>query len=693
MPRPLLALLAALLAVGVALAVPPPAAQADDGDLTVELTSVSPAVLTSGDDLVVSGRITNTTDAELPAPNVRLLMQKHVPGSVEALQDWVDGSSILNVAALTGWNAATEDGDDIPAGGSVPFTIEISTDGTFDQFSAWGPRGIEIDAASGTAAGSARTTLLWYPSEPPIASPAEITVLVPLTPTAQEWATATDEGVAVGEVAAPRLLEVLDAVGPDASLAVDPALLDDDPPGAATAARTAPETDETTAPPEEDESGDAVGEDETGSADDDTTTTTEPALDRLIDRLQQTDSRHDLIGLGYADADLTALSATGGEDLWQDGTARAEELFDEAGLTVEQVSWPPGSLSAGALGTLAGGDTEAVVLDADDVTGVEATGSRATVASPEGPLDALLADDGLGEALTTTAMSGAQATQQALALSAVMTRALPLGAAGFLVALPRDVAADGLGQLGDRTSALLEAPWLEPANLRSLLGRTDASGVLLEMPETIEQEDAVTASDIDSLLAAREVVEAYAEAAGPEIREAHEPGMLQPLSATLSLEPELRARLLGDSASATEQLGSSIRVESGSDVLLISEGGSMPIAITNTLSVPAQVYVQLVPEQTRVQATEVPQATLPPGETTTVRVPITAVANGDVTIDVRVLASRGGQDLAPPASFSVRVRAGWENIGTGIVAGLLSIAFVIGLIRTIRRGGRRAAAR
>src|SRR5690606_19619627 len=99
------------------------------------------------------------------------------------------------------------------------------------QLSAWGPRGVEIQARSAGLEGAARTTMLWFPTDPAVRTPAELALLVPLTPTAQEWAEAVELQVPVLEVAAPRLLDVLDAVGLDASLAIDPALLEQVPPG------------------------------------------------------------------------------------------------------------------------------------------------------------------------------------------------------------------------------------------------------------------------------------------------------------------------------------------------------------------------------------------------------------------------------------------------------------------------------
>ena len=90
--RGILAILAMMLGLVVAL-VPLSSARADDGDLEVEITDVAPAVVTTGDDLVISGRIHNRTGDELEAPAVRLLLQLHVPSSAETLASWLDGTS------------------------------------------------------------------------------------------------------------------------------------------------------------------------------------------------------------------------------------------------------------------------------------------------------------------------------------------------------------------------------------------------------------------------------------------------------------------------------------------------------------------------------------------------------------------------------------------------------------------------
>lgn len=645
-------------------------AHADDVGLRVDIDDVSPAVLQTDDTLVVTGRVVNTTAEEVGRPQVRLLMQRHVPAGTDALAEWFDGTSVLNVRALTGWNLVASE-DPLPVGGSVPFRIELPTTGTFDQFSAWGPRGIEVQASAGAPAfATARTTLLWYPGGPDAPSPVEQTMLAPLTPTAQEWRTALSEQLPVGEVAAERLLAVLDAVGPTTSLAVDPVLLESRAPGAVSTA----------------DLGAAAPGPGTAQAE-------------LIARLAQTDNRRDLIGLAYADADLAAIAAVDvsaaaeddGAQLWRSGVDRGRMLFAEAGLTVENVTWPAGELTSAGVDLLAASDTEAVVIDSGAVAATEAAPTLARVTTDRGTVEALVADERLGSALVSPAAgSGAAARQATLALSAVLMRELPITAGGVLVVLPRDLGAGDLEETASRVEALTSAPWLETTNMRSLLGRTGTGGVTLDLPQDPGPDGGLSPSVVREVADGQALVTAYGEAAGGVLVDAYAPMLLGTLSATFAGQADVRSAMLDAATASMAELAGSIRIAPGSDVLLISEASAMPVTLTNDLPVPADVYVELAPQQSWLQARQVPVETLAPGESTTVRIPITAVANGNVNVEVHVLPEAGGRDLAEPATFAVRVRADWETIGTAVVAGLLTIAFVIGLVRTIRRGGRKA---
>ena len=118
-------------------------------------------------------------------------------------------------------------------------------------------------------------------------------------------------------------------------------------------------------------------------------------------------------------------------------------------------------------------------------------------------------------------------------------------------------------------------------------------------------------------------------------------------------------------------------------MLLINHSGDLPVTVANDLPVPARVQVELRPQDPRLRAGDPVEAVLEPGTVTTVRVPVEAVANGNVDLEVQVLTAEG-EPVGQGASFMVRVRADWEDIGTAVVAELLSVGFVIGMVRTIR---------
>ncbi|MFV0426135.1 MAG: DUF6049 family protein [Beutenbergiaceae bacterium] len=647
--RPMAAAVIALLVV-LGMATPPASYGATEPALRIELTDVSPAVLRTADELTITGVVVNSTDTDLSA-QVRLRMQRHVPVGRSALNEWNAGTSDANVLALTGWNPVTSV---VPAGGSAPFTIVLPTDGTFETQSEWGPRGIEIQARSGEIETAERTSLLWYPTEVPLQAAAEVALLVPMTPTLDEWQQAMTQQLPVGEVAAPRLLELIEVVGPQASLAIDPILLDGAIPG-------------------------LPHDDGTGSLAD--------SHLQLIEQLADPRTHRDLIALGYADPALSTVASLEAEPLWLEAQQHGQELLAEAGLRIEDMAWPAGAVSAGALAILARRSTDAVILDQDNLTTSIATEPHAVATAGSISVDALIADTGLSAALIDPT-TGVQARQATLALSAVATRGLPSEPAGFLLTLPRDTTGIDLAQLGSQIEAFNSAPWLEPASLRALLGRS-ATGPSIALPTLEPEPGSLGQEQLTELQAHRELLASYAQAAGTTVTNQYLPGMLMPLSATLNADPAMREQLLEATAASAQELESSISVAAGSDVLLISGTGSMPITITNELPAPASVYIELVPTGAQLQVPEIPRVELPAESSTTVRIPINAVGNGNVPVNVRILPSVNGEDLAPPTSFAVRVRADWENIGTAIIAALLGVAFIVGLVRTIRRGVRR----
>ncbi len=130
-----------------------------------------------------------------------------------------------------------------------------------------------------------------------------------------------------------------------------------------------------------------------------------------------------------------------------------------------------------------------------------------------------------------------------------------------------------------------------------------------------------------------------------------------------------------------------IQAES-TQITLINSSASLPFTITSQADVPLEVQVELVTSDPRLQAQNSVSVTLNPHSSTTVEIPVTAVGNADVTVQINVTSSNG-VTLDQSSLMNVRVYANWEDTLMVVVSCILVVLFVGGLIRTIRRGRRR----
>lgn len=758
--RRLAGLLVAWLLVAATVVATWTPAHADDeqAGLDVQITDITPTVLRPGDDWVIRGTVTNTGTEELNAPVLRLRFQTYVPSTRSALAAWnVSGDSLVTTVLL-----AKQLDEDLRPGQRQSYEITLTPEESpFYSGAAWGPRGIAIEATSGDVQAVQRTTVLWYPEDQQVTAPTELSVLLPLTATAEEWATAAGEGTTLAEAAAGRLGTVLRSVdSPLVSWALDPALLEEQPLGAeaaagamasetepggppstepgtsapstgeagtdegstqqgtdrngatgtATEAGTEPSTgtEETrtddapqgtaTAPdPTQTTTDQGEGTDEEGVPSSTTSATSDLTGTELISALTTQAGRRDVIALAYADADPAALLSEQGARLAAAGRDRSSYLFGNHNIhPIDRVLWPS-RYDLQSLGLVARSGVSSVVLPADSqpATGLSYTPSgRSRVSTGAGDLETALWDTGLS-ALFASDLTPLQIRQDLLAQTAIIARERPSDGRGLLAVAPQNVGTDPerLQAVTQALAAAGDAPWLQLTNLRSLLGRTDSGEqreALPAEPTTPPSLDRASVaqmiqvwSTLESFVAITDAPQRYLGTIGPNA--------LATVSANLAGSPT--QQLLADAATqATQQLSDSIAVESGSSVLLVSAGGDLPISIQSALPVPATVTVRLVPADPRLRAEEEVTATLRPHSTTTVRIPVTAVSNGNVEVHFEVLTPDATVQLASGEPFSVRVRADWESTGTIIVASLLVIGFVAGLVRTIRRGRPRTRA-
>jgi hypothetical protein len=106
--------------------------------------------------------------------------------------------------------------------------------------------------------------------------------------------------------------------------------------------------------------------------------------------------------------------------------------------------------------------------------------------------------------------------------------------------------------------------------------------------------------------------------------------------------------------------------------------------VSNDLPGAVRVVLTLQPRSARLLASRSIRVVLPAHSTRLVRVPVRAVADGDVEVEA-VLTSNSGATVGTPTLLQVRIRRNWETNGVVAVAGLLAVVLLTGLVRSARR--------
>lgn len=134
----------------------------------------------------------------------------------------------------------------------------------------------------------------------------------------------------------------------------------------------------------------------------------------------------------------------------------------------------------------------------------------------------------------------------------------------------------------------------------------------------------------------------------------------------------------------------SVQIERGSDVVLLARNTDFRVAVSNTLPYAVSVRVRIIPQSPILRAQGEEELTVEPESTGSVRIPVEAVANGDVIVQTTLHSPTG----VPIDSAYVRVtaQAEWEGIGTTLVVVLLVLVFGAGIVRIVvqRRRAREA---
>ena len=278
------------------------------------------------------------------------------------------------------------------------------------------------------------------------------------------------------------------------------------------------------------------------------------------------------------------------------------------------------------------------------------------------------------------------AEQALTAITAIITRERPASSRTLFAAAARGTAVNE--RLTNRTKALFSPRWVSAMSFSEMAAseptdvdrETVGAGVLEADTETAISAMSSSLTRLTPLANATDDPNAVYESVTPQI--------LPALSAQLTPSEQL------DAATAmTSQITgmlSAVTVEPSSAINLINKSANFPVLVRNNLPWPVRVDVTLVPDDPRLRATPTQSQTLAAQGATTVEVPVGAIGSGDIEVTYKVT-TPDGVVLDDSQTVTVRMRAGWEDAITAVIASLFGLLFLAGITRSLRKRAARKA--
>lgn len=703
----------------------------------VRINLLEPRVITAQNNVQVSGVVRNLTDKPIQNPSLDAYVQTYSPLTASDLSAYVTGKSYQGRRVHTGTLEAT-----IQPGAEQPFHMTIPfEDLPFNSDFEWGPRGITVVVEGDENRGSDRSILIWdsaYSLEH-----TRVNVLLPWTSSTPRMTSdsysilsaasmsgvtfATDSQTLVDELTVPedRATSSASTSSPTPSASSSEASA-----SASTSATSASPSPSSSATPRSE--AEITADRHTRAAflqtffertrelvalpsnDADltlaTTLNNDTIMKYLVDSRAQvpttlaktqallpSSSRSSASASVSASASSSASaseasqspspSPSGEASQTQNNTA-APKLIDNVSWTTSG-SWgkqslngqlgstfiaPPGELapeseqnftSMAKVELSADGQT---ITDKDDHSG-----ESYTALSSLSPMTDLLSWD-------AQSLDDELDTQQFLtAMTAMITRERPSLSRTLFVPLQRSSSLDETRL--ERVRAILDNRWVEGISFSDLVN-SEATDI---------ERTAVQDSPFSDSLRSEMSALSGAYAATLPLTGATENVDAARLRVDTTVSSALRADL-GDQRSETivssiqslNTFSSSVSVESSNAVNLINKSANFPVRVRNSLPWPVNVEVTLLPGDPRLRVTSTSTATIPANSSSTVEVPVTAIGSGDIRVTYKV-STPSGTVLDDSQRVLVRMRAGWEDAATVVMAVLVGLAFVGGIIRTVRR--------
>ena len=278
------------------------------------------------------------------------------------------------------------------------------------------------------------------------------------------------------------------------------------------------------------------------------------------------------------------------------------------------------------------------------------------------------------------------AEQALTAITAIITRERPASSRTIFAAAQRGTVINE--RLTGRTKALFSPRWVSAMSFSEMAAseptdvdrQTVEAGVLEADTETAISAMASSLTMLTPLAKATDDADAVYASVTPQI--------LPALSAQLTPSEQLDAATAVTSQVTT--MLSAVTVEPSSAVNLINKSANFPVLVRNNLPWPVRVDVTLVPDDPRLRATPAQSQTLAAQGATTVEVPVGAIGSGDIEVTYKVT-TPDGLVLDDSQTVTVRMRAGWEDAITAVIASLFGLLFLAGITRSLRKRAARKA--
>ncbi|MGO2521718.1 MAG: DUF6049 family protein [Microbacterium sp.] len=292
--------------------------------------------------------------------------------------------------------------------------------------------------------------------------------------------------------------------------------------------------------------------------------------------------------------------------------------------------------------------------------------------------DVLLADAAASEALSAAAGEEDAASREANIVEGVAHLSLTRPQASLLVGLDRNETrpADAL-----RATVMSLSTIGSPVGLEALRSTEPASGTLIG---TDPEAAAARAATLSDLLSDETRLTAFASILDDPLL-LRSPERLQLLRVIAVGTAETFEADAAAHRSATTTTMNAVGVQEPSPIQLFTSAAPLPVWVRNDLPWPVNVKLTATPSDARLDVEPMSDVVALPASNTRVKVPVSArVGSGTLSVNFS-LNSPTGVQIGVDQTASVTVRAEWENIGLGILGGLIVLLLGLGIVRTVVR--------